>query len=222
MEVNARQTPAQLAWLEQQLGRPFPYERYGVLGLPSAYDGVALETATLSTFGGGLTLPPKDEAASLVHELAHQYFGDSVAVRTWDDMWLSEGHARYYERKYAGERGDIDLQTELKRVYEGDQAQRSEGGPAGHLKHPGSVLFNTDVPGQLLLTGLNTLVGDATFRRIEQTFYDRYRDGVASTTDYIAVANQVSGRNLTAYVNAWLYSPTTPPMPGHPDWKSAK
>lgn len=220
MERTARETPAQLAWLEQQIGRPFPYEKYGVLGLMSGYNGVALETATLSTFGGGLSLPPKDEGPTLVHEAAHQYFGDSVAIRTWDDMWLSEGHARYYERKYAAARGYIDHTAELKALYEADQKNRTEQGPAGHLKNSGSVLFDTDVPGQLMLVGLNTLVGDATFHRIEQTFYDRYRDGVASTADYVAVANQVAGRDLTAYFDAWLYSPTTPAMPGHPDWKS--
>jgi aminopeptidase N len=220
MELNARETPAQLSWLEQQIGRPFPYEKYGVLGLMSDYDGVALETATLSSFGASLSLPPKDLAPSAVHEMAHQYFGDSIAVRKWDDMWLSEGHARYYERKYAGERGYIDLDAELKEVYEQDQTQRNDGGPAGHLKYAEAVLFNTDAPGQLMLVGLNTLVGDATFRRIERTFYDRYRDGVASTADYIAVANQVSGRDLTSYFDGWLYSPTTPPMPGHPDWHS--
>jgi aminopeptidase N len=221
MAANARETPAQLRWLEQQIGRPFPYEKYGALGLATDYNGVALETASLSTFGGALSLPAKDEAPTLVHEMAHQYFGDSVAIRNWDDMWISEGHARYYERKYAAERGYIDLNAELRSTYSTDQANRDEQGPAGHLKNSGSVLFDTDVPGQLMLEGLNTLVGDATFRRIERTFYDRYRDGVASTADYIAVANQVSGRDLTAYINNWLYSPTTPPMPGHPDWKAS-
>ncbi|MGC4943906.1 M1 family metallopeptidase [Kribbella sp. DT2] len=221
MELTARETPAQLAWLEQKLGRRFPFERYGVVGVPSGYNGVALETATLSTFGGALALPPKNEAPTLLHEMAHQYFGDAVAVRSWDDMWISEGHARYYERKYADERGFIDLTSELKKTYATDQTQRDELGPAGRLKNAGSVVFDTDVPGQLLLTGLNTLVGESTFRRIEQTFYDRYRDGVASTADYVAVANQVSGRDLTAYFDSWLYSPTTPPMPGHPDWRSS-
>ena len=62
---------------------------------------MALETAGLSTFGLGLSLPPKDEAVTLVHELTHQYFGDAVSVQSWDDMWLSEGHARYYERRTA-------------------------------------------------------------------------------------------------------------------------
>ncbi|WP_414640422.1 M1 family aminopeptidase [Amycolatopsis sp.] len=131
MERTARETPGQLAWLAGEIGRPFPFERYGVLGLASGYDGVALETATVSTFGAGLSLTPEQEAPTLVHELTHQYFGDAVSVRTWDDMWLSEGHARYYERRYAAARGFIDLDQELKSSYERDQQQRTEVGPMG-------------------------------------------------------------------------------------------
>jgi aminopeptidase N len=220
MEVTARETPAQLAWLQRQIGRPFPFEQYGVLGLPTGYDGVALETATLSTFGLGLSLPPKDEAGTLVHEMTHQYFGDAVAVHSWDDMWISEGHARYYERRYDAARGFTNLDRELKDLYEADQASRTQVGPMGHVKFPTSVLFDTDVPGQLMLTGLNTIVGAKTFRRIEQTFFDRFRDHSATTQDYIDVANQVSGRDLTTYFHDWIYGTTTPPMPGHPDWHS--
>jgi aminopeptidase N len=221
MERTASETPAQLAWLAGEISRQFPFERYGVLGLASEYDDVALETATLSTFGGGLSLAPEKEAPTLVHEMTHQYFGDAVSVRDWDDMWLSEGHARYYERRYAAERGLIDMDDELKNLYERDQQQRTLVGPMGRLKQPTSVLFETDVPGQLMLTGLRTMVGDDVFRRIEQTFFDRFRDRSASAQDYIDVANRVSGRNLTRYFHDWLYSPTTPPMPGHPDWHSA-
>lgn len=220
MQVNAIETPQQLAWLEKQIGRPFPYEQYGVLGLSTVYDGVALETAGLSTFGLPLSLPAKDEAGTLVHELTHQYFGDAVSVKTWDDMWISEGHARYYERKYDASRGFTDLNKELKDLYEADQQSRHDSGPMGHLNSQLAVLFDTDVPGQLMLTGLDTIVGEQTFRRIEQTFFDRYRDRNASTQDYIDTANEVSGRDLTQYFRAWIYGATTPPMPGHPDWHS--
>jgi aminopeptidase N len=220
MQANAIETPQQLEWLEKQIGRPFPYEQYGILGLSTIYDGVALETAGLSTFGLPLSLPAKDEAGTLVHEMTHQYFGDAVSVKAWDDMWISEGHARYYERKYDASRGFTDLDRELKDLYEADQQSRHDAGPMGHLNNQLAVLFDTDVPGQLMLTGLNTIVGEQTFRRIEQTFFDRYRDRNASTQDYIDTANEVSGRDLTQYFRAWIYGKTTPPMPGHPDWHS--
>jgi aminopeptidase N len=220
MERNARETPDQLTWLADVIGRPFPFEQYGVLGIASDYNGVALETATLSTFGGGLSLPPEQESPTLVHEMAHQYFGDAVSVRTWDDMWISEGHAHYYDRRYAAARGLTDLDADLKEEYQADQQHRTKAGPMGHLKDPFSVLFETNAPGTLMLAGLHTIVGESTFQRIEQTFFDRFRDRSASTQDYIDVANHVSGRDLTKYFHDWIYGPTTPPMPGHPDWHS--
>lgn len=220
MERTARETPSQLAWLEHQIGRGFPFDEYGVLGLPSSYDAVALETATVSTFGAGLANPPEQEAETVVHELAHQYFGDSVSVASWDDVWLSEGHARYYERRYAASRGFIDLDASLKDEYEQDQANRTSEGPMGRFVSPLAVLWDADVPGELMLTGLRTLVGDNAFRRIEQTFLDRYQDRSATTRDYVAIASRVAGRDLTPYFDAWLYGDRTPPMPGHPDWHS--
>jgi hypothetical protein len=87
-------TPGQLAWLEKTLGLRYPFENYGVLALNSDYYGVALETASLSTYGArALGQPASRESEVVVHESTHQYFGDAVSVRTWDDMWLSEGHA---------------------------------------------------------------------------------------------------------------------------------
>nr|WP_203950358.1 hypothetical protein [Microbispora rosea] len=72
--------------------------------------------------------------------------------------------------------------------------------------------------GLLMLAGLRRLVGDSVFKKIEQTFYDRYRGRSATTRDYIDVANRVSGRDLTSYIEGWLYGAKVPPMPGHPDW----
>jgi aminopeptidase N len=98
--------PSQVAWLERQLGSPYPFETYGVLGVKGGY-GAALETATLPTFSAqaGLVKPPADTAPTMLHELVHQYFGDSVAVKSWDDMWISEGHASYYTFLYSTEMG---------------------------------------------------------------------------------------------------------------------
>jgi aminopeptidase N len=215
-------TPGQIAWVEKTLGRPFPFEAYGVLGVNSDYNGVALETATLSTFGArGFAAPAKDMSPLMAHELTHQYFGDAVSVRSWDDMWLSEGHAAYYHLRYAADQGYINLDQTMRKFYEDDAQQRADNGPAGRMKHAANVYFDADIPGALMLYGLHNLVGDATFRHIDQAFFDEYRGRSATTRDFVDVANRVSGRDLTGYINAWLYGDKTPPMPGHPDWKSA-
>jgi aminopeptidase N len=72
--------------------------------------------------------------------------------------------------------------------------------------------------GALVLYALRQVVGAATFQRIERVWVQRYRDRTASTADFIALASQVSGRDLGAFLRDWLYGTKTPPMPGHPDW----
>ncbi|WP_410618782.1 M1 family metallopeptidase [Amycolatopsis sp. cmx-8-4] len=222
MDDAARRTPGQVTWLEQAIGRPFPFERYGVLAVDSDYNGVALENPTLSTFSR-YSLADTDEHQSpvMVHEITHQYFGDTVSVHNWDDMWLSEGHAMYYTNRYDDARGFRKMDDVMKDLCAADAETRSTEGPAAHLKSPAGVLFGTDAPGALTLYGLHNLVGPQTFRRIEQTFYDTFRGRSASTQDYVDVASKVSGKDLTDYFKSWLHGDTTPPMPGHPDWTSA-
>jgi aminopeptidase N len=222
----------QMAWMERQLG-PFPFETYGVLGVPGAYNGVALETATLSTYAvesltgtdekGKVTEEDtRNDTITMAHELAHQYFGDAVAVRDWNQMWISEGHAEFYQVLYAVEKGWRDLDDPargLRARYDFDGDKRVESGPPGKMKHARDVLVGTNTAGLLMLFGLREMVGKDTFRRIEKTFFAEFRGRSASTGDYIKVANRVSGKDLTGYINGWIYSATTPPMPGHPDWK---
>lgn len=214
--------PDQVAWVEKEIGRRYPFETYGVLGVPGDYDGVALESATLSTFSvEGLTRPAEEIAPTMIHELVHQYFGDAVSVRTWNDMWISEGHAEYYQLLYSVAKGYRKLDDVLKQRYEFEFDKRVESGPPARLKTAQDVLTGGNNGGLLMLAGLRQQVGDSVFKKIEQTFYDRYLGRSATTKDYIDVANRVSGRDLTSYIEGWLYGAQVPPMPGHPDWKRA-
>jgi hypothetical protein len=73
--------------------------------------------------------------------------------------------------------------------------------------------------GSVLRSAVSQVVGASTFQRIERGWVQRYAGQSASTGDFIALASQVSGRNLTGFLRDWLYGTKTPPMPGHPDWK---
>ncbi|MFE1592915.1 M1 family metallopeptidase [Nocardia sp. NPDC058705] len=216
-------TAEQLAWLETTLGRPFPFEQYGVLGVDSSYRDSALETATLSTFGATALAGPEDvEAPTMMHELVHQYFGDAVALWSWDDMWLSEGHAMYYQNRYAADRGFLDFEQRMLALYQSAAAARPDDGPPTRLSTAGGVLSDTDAPGAVTLYALRNTVGEDTFHRIEQTFLDRFLQKSASTADYVKVASEVAGRDLGSFFDEWLSGPNLPPMPGHPDWKPAE
>ena len=73
--------------------------------------------------------------------------------------------------------------------------------------------------GALVLYAMRQVVGAATFQRIERAWVQRYAGQSASTDDFIALASQVAGRNLTGFLRDWLYGTKTPAMPGHPDGK---
>ena len=100
----------------------------------------------------------------------------------------------------------------------GDEWRASDGPVAAPLNS--DVLFNLNRHhgGALVLYALRQKIGDPAFQRLEREWVTRYRDGVASTQDFIALASQVSHQNLTAFLNDWVYGTKTPPMPGHPDW----
>ncbi|MFD9825048.1 M1 family metallopeptidase [Streptomyces violascens] len=199
----------QVAWVQKTIGSAYPYETYGVLVPQEAY-GAALETATLSTYG---RLDEPSNAPIMVHELVHQYFGNAVSPKNWDDMWISEGHASYYGFRYQDEKEIVPLKRNVERAYEFDQEVRPEVGPPGRLKNPGDVLGSTNAAGIVMLYGLNRKVGDATFQNIEKTFFEKFRHKNASTEDYINVVNKVTGKDFTSYIKEWVYGKKTPPMP---------
>ncbi|KAA6211712.1 M1 family metallopeptidase [Streptomyces filamentosus] len=228
MEPWLRRTPGHLEWMEGKVG-PYPFETYGVL-IADATTGFELETQTLSLFEERLFTDPRFPQwyvdAVMVHELAHQWFGDSVSPRTWSDLWLNEGHASWYEALYADETAGKSLERRMKAAYAASDGWRADGGPPAAPRPPAPgqkiSLFRPVVydGSALVLYALRETIGTDAFDRLERRWVAVHRDGVASTADFTALAEQVSGRELGAFFRAWLYGEKTPPMPGHPDWRS--
>ncbi|MER5380332.1 M1 family metallopeptidase [Streptomyces sp. NPDC002688] len=216
-EQYRKLTTEHIAWLEERLG-PYPFDRYGVL-VGDTDLGVALETQTLSLVPKADLLGDRVSAErNLVHELAHQWTGDSVGIKTWSDLWLSEGHARFYERLYSQARGGVSFEDTMRTAYAShDQWRHDYGAPAEptepnlfkRMRYDGSAL---------VLYALREKVGQETFGRIERAWVTKYRGRTASTEDYIGLASKVAGQDLDGFLRPWLFGATTPPMPNHPDW----
>ncbi|MFF9476180.1 M1 family metallopeptidase [Streptomyces roseolus] len=228
MEPWLRRTPGHLAWMEGKVG-PYPFETYGVL-IADATTGFELETQTLSLFERRLFTDPRFPEwyvdAVMVHELAHQWFGDSVSPRTWSDLWLNEGHASWYEALYADETADRSLEKRMKAAYAASDGWRADGGPPAAPRPPAPghkiSLFRPVVydGSALVLYALRETIGADAFDRLQRRWVAAHRDGTATTADFTALAERVSGQDLDAFFAGWLYGEKTPPMPGHPDWRS--
>ncbi|WP_432136288.1 M1 family metallopeptidase [Streptomyces sp. bgisy154] len=226
LEPWLKKTPEQISWMEERVG-PYPFETYGLL-VADASTGFELETQTLSLFEKGLFTDPGYPSwyieSIMVHELSHQWFGDSVAPRAWSDLWLNEGHATWYEALYAQEKGKRSMEARMKAAYGASDRWRAAGGPPAAPKPPergrkiGIFRANVYDGAALVLYALRETIGQRSFDQLERAWVREHQDGTASTADFVELAGRISGRDLDGFFRAWLYGEKTPPMPGHPDW----
>lgn len=201
--------------LYNELFDPYPFEVYGSVVVKTEM-GTALEAQTLSIYGSDMIdvndLPASE--AVVAHELAHQWFGDSVSVADWRDIWLNESFATYAEGLWIEHlEGREALDEWVKDTYAYVVENRESMSPPG--EPPADDLFNNGVYywGALGLHALRLEVGDEVFFKILKTYYERYEHGNATTVDFIAVAEEVSGMELSAFFDSWLYSETVAPIP---------
>jgi aminopeptidase N len=222
----------QYDWITERVGR-YPFDAYGTLVIRADL-GFALETQTLSIFDTSWFEAPQGVwDPTMMHELAHSWFGNSVSPYEWSDLWNNEGHASWYEFVWAEEQGFLaedtvnwpdeqgyaTLEELMRAVYaHGDQWRHDWGPVARPVDADAMFTFQSYHGGALVLYALRQKVGEATFDRIEREWVRRYRDASPSTADFIALASKVARRDLRGFLGEWLYGTTTPPMPGHPDW----
>jgi aminopeptidase N len=165
---------------------------------------------------------------TIAHEIAHHWFGNSVSTARWQDIWLNEGFARYAEILWAeAAHGSEAAAAALNRQIAGFATVSRTGDGAGVLiGDPGADHLFTEVPyagGAVVLHELRQRLGDEAFFRLLQEWAARYRYSTATTDDFIALAEEVSGEDLDAFFTDWLYTPWTPdrvadrfPMAGTP------
>ncbi|WP_326817883.1 M1 family metallopeptidase [Streptomyces sp. NBC_01762] len=230
LERWLKKTPGQLEWMERQVGR-YPFETYGVL-VADTKTGFELETQTLTLFERSVfttgIYPEWYVDSIMVHELAHQWFGNSVSPQAWSDLWLNEGHASWYEARYAEEHAKRSLERRMRDAYTRSDSWRAAGGPPARPVAPSpgekiSIFRPAVYDGSaLVLYALRQEIGEPAFDQLERSWVRTHRDSTATTKDFVRLASQIAGRDLTAFFDGWLYRAKTPPMPGHPDWHSTQ
>jgi aminopeptidase N len=201
-----RETPALIEWLESKLGR-YPFDRAGVVFVPSQS---AMETQTLVTMGTRFPGGRDHQRETMLHELAHQWYGDTVTPRDWRDMWLNEGFAMYIQFQYAAEHGGLPMKFIADWLRLEDQRMRNRYGPPGAYHRHDFGSGNVYYCPALMLIELRAKIGAAEFARVLRAWPQQHRSSNQSRAGYIAWLNEQTGRDLTAFVRTWLMSPTTP------------
>ncbi len=205
-------TPEMIAFFSDLFG-PYPFEAYGAVVVNENLN-FALETQTLSLFGRGHVDGKRNSEMTIAHEAAHQWFGNSVSLADWSDIWLNEGFATYAHYLWLGHTaGEAAFNTALERVYDGLAAAQNIWPPPG--APPRDDLFSQSVyvRGAMTLHALRQRVGDEVFFAILRAYYDAYRYANATTEDFIRIAEEISGEDLAAFFDAWLYQQALPPIP---------
>jgi len=192
-------------WAARLFGR-YPFGSSGgvIDNVPVNY---ALETQSRPVYPSAADVP------LIVHELAHQWFGNSVSLRRWEDIWLNEGFATYAEWLWSEQHKGRTAEQFFRQAYKGASAkdwERPTGkpGPKGLFDH-----FSVYTRGAMTVHALRAAVGDRAFFRILRAWTATRAYGHGTTRDLIGLAEQVSGRDLDPLFQDWLYEPRRPAMP---------
>ncbi|MBT2492012.1 M1 family metallopeptidase [Streptomyces sp. ISL-96] len=200
---------------------PYPFNALGGY-VPNVTSGFALETQT-RPFYSPRQFANGANVSLVVHELAHQWYGDSVAVKGWKDIWINEGFARYSQWLWSEKEGEGTTQELADYVYE----TRAADDPFWTVK-PGDPgpdnQFHIAVydRGALAVQALRNEVGDEDFFKILKGWPAKFAHGNASVADFVKYAESVSGKPLAALFDTWLYQPSKPGAPSAVESRTAR
>jgi aminopeptidase N len=190
-----------------ELYGPYPFEATGAV-IDRGGVGYALETATKASYDGS------PGQGTVVHEIAHEWFGNAVTLSRWRDIWLNEGFARWSEWIFTERTGGATAAATFRANYDSrsesywTQPPTDLGGPADLFDDPGYRR------GAMTLQALRETIGEADFFALLRAWYAENQYANVTTADFIESAERVSGQQLDAFFEAWLFSRSKPPLPG--------
>jgi aminopeptidase N len=194
-------------YLATQFGR-YPFMSTGAIADNATYNGrplgFSLETQTRPVYSAVRS------TTTIAHELSHQWFGDSVSVADWHNIWLNEGFASFAEYLWLDHLGTRTAQQS----FDADYARPATSSfwrivvadPQRDTMFASAVYRR----GAMTLQALRTKIGDGPFFEILRTWAAEHRHGNGTTEQFMALSERVSGRDLDQFFQTWLYTPQKP------------
>ena len=215
--LGANRVPEQMAYMAALLDEPFPYPVYRqAYVMDYLYGG--MENATLTTLNADRYVPDAafEHRTSLdsvaAHELAHQWFGDTVTCKGWRELWLNEGFASYYQgRWFEHDQGELAYAAQVaywRKYATGTTRPMAARSWAKVGDQPNNAVY---VRGASTLHMLRELLGTETYDLAIQTYLDHHRNTLVETADLREALEQASGLELGWFFDTWVHgwgSPT--------------
>ena len=207
-EGSLARQPEIIDFLASMFG-PYPFSAAGGI-VDDADISFALENQTRPIYSKGFFTDPISGDSVVVHELAHQWFGDDVALEQWQHIWLNEGFATYAEWLWSEREGLESAQETFDNLAaipaDNEFWSVTIGDPGPDLLFDISIYFR----GAMTLHALRLEVGDDAFFEILRRWAQSQSGGNATIDEFIELAERVSGQQLDALFEVWLFTPSKP------------
>ncbi len=224
------QTPKMIEFFNKTFGYDFPWQKYDQISVPS---GGGAESTSATAMTQRIMVGEKDEsdftAISIVsHELAHQWWGDLITLRSWAHTWLNESFATYSDYLYfrfekGDDEGAVNLLGKLNAYLREAKTRYIRPIVSDRYDQPGDMFDSHTYPkGALVLHMLRSLVGEEPFFATLRHFLHRYAFEPVDTYDFIRSVKTVTGQNLDWFFDQWLFKPGHPVFDIKSEWDEAR
>lgn len=214
---------------------PYPYEKLALIIGATRFGG--MENSSAIVFGSSIfDEKPGAQMSSIyhireslvdtvAHEIAHQWFGDSVTESTWSDLWLSEGFATYFAGLFIQrQEGEAVFQKYMKdasdKVLDYEQKTRAPLHDSETEDLFKLLNANNYQKGSWVLHMLHSELGDDKFFRGIRIYYEAHKNATADSEDLRAAFEQASGRDLKKFFSSWIYGTGHPRYELSWEWKA--